>query len=255
MTDAPEVPDTLAEALIRLQTALPRITKDETAEVETGTGRKYSYSYAKLSTITETAFPVLTELGLYWTCLPTLDVGGEKFVLRYELGHISGEVKTGDYPLPTGNPQTMGGAITYARRNAFCAVTGIAPAEDDDDASAMAEAAERRQQERSNAIVRERAASPPPHTRPAARSKGRQDDDPWATAPSAPEDVPGSINPQQLKRLHAAFGRLKPGLAREDKLAYAMAVLDLPELASSNDLSMRQAGELIARLESEATDG
>lgn len=237
----------LTGALIALQAELPRITKDTKGQA----GNRET-KYANLATITETVFPRLAELGLYWTCMPTLDAAGDKFVLRYELGHLSGETKTGEYPLPSGNPQTMGGAITYARRYAFCAVTGIAPAEDDDDAQSQAEAAAQRQAARSNAVVYERAASAPPHDRPAERSKGRLPDDEWTTG--AAEDKPGSILPQQSKRLHAAFGRAKI-TDRADKLAYAMSRLDLPELASSSDLSMRQAGELIARLESEATDG
>ena len=43
---------------------------------------------------------------------------GGQFVLAYCLGHVSGEKIEGEYPLAAGNPQVMGGQITYARRYA-----------------------------------------------------------------------------------------------------------------------------------------
>src|SRR5215469_16220707 len=126
VSDQPERPGSLAEALTQLQTRLPRITKGETAD----TG-KFSYIYANLSSITATVAPVLAELGLFWTCAPTLRDDGV-FVLAYCLSHVSGgeSMIQGEYPRPpNGTPQTIGGAITYARRYALCAVLGIAPAE------------------------------------------------------------------------------------------------------------------------------
>lgn len=133
----PEPPDNLAAALITLQTKLPRITKDDEAQVGTRT-----YAYANLATIHDAVMPLLCELGLTWTCRPTLlDTG--TFVLAYSLRHAaSGEQETGDYPLPTsGSPQQIGSAITYARRYTLTAVLGIAPAEDDDDGQGAEQAA------------------------------------------------------------------------------------------------------------------
>lgn len=127
---------TLAEALVAVQAELPKIAKAETAD----TG-KYTYSYADLPSITDALLPLLTVHGLSWTCAPTLDDQG-RFVLEYRLTHTSGEQVGGGYPLPTGGtPQAQGSAITYARRYALCAVTGVAP--DDDDDGAAAEAAAR----------------------------------------------------------------------------------------------------------------
>ncbi len=178
MADQPQ-PASLAEALIRLQARLPRITKQDRSQV----GSRET-SYANLNTITDAVFPLLAELGLYWTCAPTMAV--EKFVLAYCLGHISGDKITGEYPLPSSNPQTMGGAITYARRYALCAVLGIAPAEDDDDAAAAARSAAERQQIRTQRIADESVHSPPPHDRPAERRRGRDDNDPWAAREGEP---------------------------------------------------------------------
>ena len=244
-----EVPGSLAEALITLQASLPRIRKDDRAEVETGTGRKYSYTYVNLSTITDAVFPVLAALGLYWVTRPTLTI--DKFVLHYQLVHgPTGEAIEGEYPLPTGNPQTQGGAITYARRYALCAVLGLAPAEDDDDAAAATAEARDRQNQRTRAIADESVHSPPPHPRPATRVRGPLPDDEW-TAPD--EDTPGSSQLPQHQRIGFLFGKL--GITdRKDRLVAVMTMLGLDsEPGSSKELSFRQAAELIGKLEQEAS--
>lgn len=123
--------DTLAAALAELQTQLPPIKKDETANAGT-----YSYSYADLAQITERIMPLLGKVGLSFIAKPTLVDG--KFVLAYSLLHESGDREDGQYPLGTGTHQQLGSAITYARRYCLCAVTGVAPSDDDDDARAAA---------------------------------------------------------------------------------------------------------------------
>ena len=118
---------TLAEALVQLQAQLPHVAKEQ--EGQAGTR---PIKYADLTAVTEALFPLLTSLGLSFTAFPTLREDG-KFVLRYKLRHVSEEEDGGDYALPTsGSPQQLGAAITYARRYALTAVTGLAPAEDDD---------------------------------------------------------------------------------------------------------------------------
>ena len=240
----PEVPGSLAEALITLQASLPRIRKDDEAQVGTRV-----YSYAKLSTITDAVLPRLAELGLYWVCQPTMD--GERFVLRYELRHRSGQSIDGDYPLPSGNPQTMGGAITYARRYALCAVLGLAPAEDDDDAAAATAEARDRQNQRTRAIANESVHSPPPHPRPAERLRGPLPDDEFTT-PAVTEDTPGTSNNGQ----HQTIGMLLTRIGITDRPARLHAVtsrlkLDR-EISTSKDLSYREAANLILELRKEA---
>ena len=243
-----EVPGSLAEALITLQASLPRIRKDDEAQV----GARV-YSYANLSTITDEVFPALAYLGLFWVTLPTMD--GDRFVLRYRLEHSpSGEFVTGDYPLPSGNPQTMGGAITYARRYALCAVLGLAPAEDDDDAAAATAEARDRQNQRTRAIADESVHSPPPHPRPATRVRGPLPDDEWTvqTDKQLSEDAPGSSQLPQHQRIGYLFGKL--GITdRDARLHAAMTRLKLRrELTTSKELSYREAADLIADLEQEA---
>lgn len=129
-------PTTLAAALAQLQADLPDVGKGNTAEVQ-GTTKggqpfKYKYKYADLADVSKAILPKLGPLGLSWITRPTITEAG-KFVLAYELLHVSGDSRTGEYPLQLGTPQEMGSAITYARRYALCSVTGVAPESDDDD--------------------------------------------------------------------------------------------------------------------------
>lgn len=128
--------ENLAGALAAFQVDLPRVGKDNTASVRSDKG-SYTYRYADLADLSPLVLPLLAKHGLAWSTRPTLTDDG-RFVLRYALSHVSGESEGGDYPLPnpTSSPQVLGSAITYARRYALCAMTGVAPGDDDDDAAA-----------------------------------------------------------------------------------------------------------------------
>jgi hypothetical protein len=127
----------LADALADFQRDLPHI--DKGSEADAGT---YKYRYADLAEVSDKVLPALGRHGLSWTTAPTFNDNG-KFMLRYQLRHISGEMIEGWYPLPSADskPQVLGSAITYARRYCLCAVTGVSPDEDDDGAAAQANAA------------------------------------------------------------------------------------------------------------------
>lgn len=130
----------LAQALATLMTKLPEIKKVSEAKVETKGGGSYKYTYADLAQISRVLLPILGECGLSFIAKPTMTDDG-RMVLAYKLLHTSGASEDGQYPLPTGGtPQSMGSAITYARRYCLCAVTGVAPEDDDDGAAAEAEA-------------------------------------------------------------------------------------------------------------------
>lgn len=125
--------ENLVSALAAFQAELPKVAKGNTAN--TGT---YSYSYADLADVSAAILPALANHGLTFSCRPTLDDQG-RFVLSYVLAHVSGEGMSGCYPLPTGTPQVVGSAITYARRYVLLAITGVAPDGDDDDGRAAKE--------------------------------------------------------------------------------------------------------------------
>lgn len=128
-------------ALAAFQADIPAIGKGNEASIKAKSGATFSYSFADLADITRVAMPLLAKQGLSFSACPTMLEG--QFVLEYGLRHVSGDSIGGLYPLTlSGGPQDLGSAITYARRYAFNAVTGIAPGgEDDDGARAQAVAA------------------------------------------------------------------------------------------------------------------
>ena len=132
--------DNLATALAAFQAEAPRVGKGSTANAGT-----YSYSYADLAEINAVILPLLGRHGLSFSAKPTVVDG--RFVLAYTLRHSSGESDGGEYPLPDPTRQSaqqIGSAISYARRYAFCAVTGVAPGGDDDDGAAAVPASRER---------------------------------------------------------------------------------------------------------------
>jgi len=84
--------------------------------------------------------------------------------------------------------------------------------------------------------------------------------DVWTDGPAGfspehdPEDLPGSISRSQQRALFAAFASL--GIKdRETRLTWTGNLLDLGPVGSSNDLSYRQAGDLLMALQSIADTG
>lgn len=128
MTDTPN----LATALAAFQADLPTIRKTASGQVP---GRR-DYKYADLADVNQEVLPKLAQHGLSYLCGPARADDGTP-VLRWELLHVSGESRTGDYELPREvTPQQMGSAITYGRRYTITAVTGVVADEDDDGAAA-----------------------------------------------------------------------------------------------------------------------
>ena len=126
--------DTLGElttALLAAQAEFPTIPKTKTGTIPTKAGGSYSYSYADLPVIKAAIDPILSKFGLTVTQLP--DGGG----LNTTLLHQSGEFvsATADLFIAQQTAQGQGSAITYMRRYAYCAATGVV-AEDDDDGAA-----------------------------------------------------------------------------------------------------------------------
>lgn len=173
-TDEPARHGSLAAALAAFQAHLPVIGKDNTATVPTKTGGSYQYKYADLSDVSRAVLPALARHGLSFSTKPTMTEDGH-FVLAYVLRHESGEEDSGIYPLPSGGtPQSVGSALTYARRYVLSAMTGVAPDEDDDGQAAQHATYDRppvsRSQEARGAAQngRQASAGPARDTRPPA---------------------------------------------------------------------------------------
>lgn len=168
-----------AAALAAFQESCPSVSKGNTAQVKSDKG-SYSYKYADLTDITEVALPALAKQGLSWTARPMMTEHG--FVLRYALLHEAGHREEGDYPLADPSrftAQQIGSYLTYSRRYALCAITGIAPGGDDDDGDRA-----------SNAVAAEPLPRAP-RTRGATERKTaeqlRGEEDPWSADPPAQE--------------------------------------------------------------------
>jgi hypothetical protein len=216
------VPGTLAEALAQLQGRLPRVAKEHTAKVTSQkTGSTHTYAYADLTDVSEKLLPVMTALGLSFTCSPTMV--DDAFLLHYRLIHsVDDDEIEGFYPLPDPRqlgPQDLGKAITYARRYALCAVTGLAPGGDDDDAGTAQQEHQRQprnvpdaqlaatgQMTRAQKAEHERLAADTvrdPKRAERSHPRGPDPDDPWA------QDAP--VDGQRAAALRESIDR-----ARED---------------------------------------
>jgi hypothetical protein len=248
--------DSLAAALAAFQAELPPVEKTAEAVIPTSGGGAYGYKYADLAAITAVVLPLLGKHGLSFTSKPTLGPNG--FVLAYSLKHASGIGQLdGEWPLPDPTrtkPQTVGSAITYARRYALCAATGVAPGGEDDDAAA-AQADDRAEyipETRADGSATEAEQArmnrgPVPGTQ---RLKETPPDDPFydvAKSNQVPkEELNGTANTDQLRRMHAEFNRLHIE-DRADRLKVTQGIIGR-EVKSSTALSFVEAQKLNAEL-------
>lgn len=136
---------TLAEALGAFQAEVPRMSRDERADVrgETKDGRSYnrSYGYASLDQFVEIVEPVLGRHGLSITSAPDFTPHG--YALKVTLLHESGEERSGWWPLPDPSrygPQDIGSSMTYGRRYVGWGLAGVFPGGEDDDGRKAQEA-------------------------------------------------------------------------------------------------------------------
>ena len=123
----------------------------------------FKSKYATLTSLWESARAALTANGLAVTQATDFDNDG-KVVLVTTLMHSSGEWIGSVYPVDPVDrkPQSLGSAITYARRYAFGALVGLS-SDDDDDGNAGNGA----QQSATNAAQPSRKKEAPPQSNPA----------------------------------------------------------------------------------------
>ncbi len=231
------MPDSLDAALLAFQADMPALVKDKSGQV----GNQKT-KYADLVQANEQVLTRLNKLGVIYTCEPTLLDSGQ-FVMRYSLTHVpTGEHKTGNYPLKLSeNPQHMGSAITYARRYVLLAVTGVAAEDEDDDGDrASGRRMAQRAPQASRAPTGER-----PNAQRAARP-ARSD-----SAPALPGE-PDKATQKQMGMMHALFGEIEM-TSREDRLRYVSEVLGR-EVGSSGDITKREAGQVIDKLQAWANE-
>lgn len=120
----------LAGALCKFQASMGAITKDAMNPF-------FKSKYASLSAIIEDTREPLAKQGLSFAQFPAgyvaQDTGESVPLLNTILMHTSGEWMEEKFPISPvdGKPQSLGSAITYARRYALCAILGL-QVEDDD---------------------------------------------------------------------------------------------------------------------------
>lgn len=116
----------LAKALCKVQAVIENAKKDAANPF-------FKSHYADLSSVWEVARKPLTDNGLSVSQLPG-GCDGNKIKVRTILMHTSGEWLCSEFEMPflKLDPQSVGSAITYARRYALAAIIGIVADEDDD---------------------------------------------------------------------------------------------------------------------------
>lgn len=136
--------DQLFIALSAAQGELKDPAKNKTATVPTKTGGVYSYKYSDLADMLQIIRPVFAKHGLAIVQFP-LNPNRGAITVTTILGHKSGQFLSSQLTMPVGDdrPQTLGSAITYARRYAIGAMVGISPDEDEDGNVAQAAAPEK----------------------------------------------------------------------------------------------------------------
>ena len=129
--DKSEEIDKLAIALAKFQGSLEQPSLNSEVEVETKMGGKYKFKYADLSECKRAAKQPLAE-----NELAVCQLIEDDYSIRTILLHSSGQWISSKVRMPsnTANAQSIGSAITYAKRYAFCAILGIV-ADDDEDAN------------------------------------------------------------------------------------------------------------------------
>lgn len=143
---------TLVEALAEFQADLPQIALD-------GVNPHFKSKFATLANITKIVFPKLSEHGFAFSVGSFVDNG--LLVLDAHLIHESGESRSAQFPITETNPQKVGSSVSYYRRYALAALTGIVADEDDDGnaASAPAPKAVQQAQNRKQAAPANRQAA------------------------------------------------------------------------------------------------
>lgn len=117
----------LAEALAKAQSTMEEAKEDSKNPF-------FKSNYADLTSVWRACRKSLTDNGL--SVVQTTDLRDDKITVVTTLIHSSGEWMKGCLPLvlTKNDPQTMGSALTYARRYALAAIVGVCKEGEDDDA-------------------------------------------------------------------------------------------------------------------------
>jgi len=257
----------LYTALAKVQAEIPEVKKNRTADVYKKDGTyAYSYSYADLADVSLAILPALGRHDLAFAAFPVHRDDG-KFGLSYMLLHSGGGCIEGFWEIDTsGGMQMIGGRVTYARRYALCAVTGVVAEEDMDarEGAPRSRTVQRRQRQPRND---DGQPAEPPQTvqrrpRPApARTEGPplpgEDDEAPPPAPQPPpSDAP--VTAAQVGRIWTVLGTVFHfGSDERDTAREVCSRIIGRDLPSSKDMTKTEASTVIdtlSRWETEARE-
>lgn len=206
MKHSPEL-SALNNALSIFQGQLKPVKKDSTNPF-------FHSHYADLTAIWDNIRESLKANGLAVTQVTDVDPNEDKTFLTTMLLHSSGQWLSGEYLLTPvkSDPQSMGSALTYARRYALSAILGIVADEDDD-----AEAATSHKEQRKEA--------------------------PKATKPKKGSEEP-KISDAQLRKIFATASQM--GYKEEEAKALMKAEFGVEH---TKELTSSQASDLIGMIE------
>jgi hypothetical protein len=124
---------TAASGMKNLAAALAKAQAECQNVVMNKTNPHFRSRYADLAAVRDAIIPVFNKHGLSIIQAPT-DDGFAGFHLDTILIHSSGESMSWSFPLPhdVNKMQSIGSAISYARRYTLSAIAGVASEEDDD---------------------------------------------------------------------------------------------------------------------------
>lgn len=130
-----ELKTNLATALVKFQSVVPVIPKNQTAKIPMKSGGSYSYKYADLADIWEAIRKPLKDNGLAVTQMLKSNETTDFIVTK--IWCDNGETEQEEFAIPTSGktPQEVGSVVTYYKRYALGAALGISTEEDDDGAS------------------------------------------------------------------------------------------------------------------------
>ncbi|MGF9909526.1 ERF family protein [Brevibacillus porteri] len=211
----------LASALAKFNGEVSRIAKDANNPF-------FKNKYATLDQIIDEVRPNLTSHGLSIIQIPCGE--GEHITLKTVLMHESGEWIESE-PLsmkPVKNdPQSIGSAITYARRYSLSAFLSLNTGEDDDGNAAT-------------------------HTKPPNRSSNQGANQGSKQSSSQTNNASGGsqkITDQQLKALQASISELeKLGAPREQIISLLKQNTDIGDFESTKDLTIAKASKAIEQV-------
>ena len=210
-----------SESIIELAKALSNLQGKMVAVKKDAINPFYKSKYATLDTIWEAIRKPLSENGL--SIVQTMNLVGDKSILETTLYHISGEWISGTQlvnPVKD-DPQSLGSAISYARRYSLSAILGIVTDEDDD----------------ANIATK-------PEAKPKTKEEPKSAEKPVSSTTETSQKSEPSISVAQTKKIYALVK--EKGITTDQARAYLKKIFNK---MSTKELTISEASRLIEDIE------